>query len=289
MRKLALGCVLAAFAFSAAYLYAASTPPPGFQLPDDVAPLKYDVTLSIDPNRDTFEGTVSIALDIRKPTSVIWLNAKDIEPENAEVGSEHAHARVAGKELIAIDLPHEISGSSYSVQLTYRARLDDKGVLGAYRRKVDADWYVYTTFTPIEARRAIPCFDDPRFKTPWRISIEVPQGQIAFSNAPETGESTAPDGQHGRSSSLRRNLYRRSWSPSPSGPSTSTKANLLGTTLPFASSLPRVMRPTEDLARKPASPSCRAWKNTPESPIPSASWITSRWPTGPLARWRIPG
>ena len=189
MRRLALACVLVAAAFSA------TPPPPGFQLPDDVVPLNYVVGLTIDPSRDTFEGTVSIQLDIRKPTSVIWLNAKDLEPEKAEVGSEHAHARVVGKELIAIDIAHEISGSSYSVQLNYRGRIDEKGVLGAYRRKVDGDWYVYTTFTPIEARRAIPCFDDPRFKAPWQISIKIPQGQKAFSNAPEIGESTAPDGQ----------------------------------------------------------------------------------------------
>jgi alanyl aminopeptidase len=188
VRRLALAYVLAAFAFSA------SLPPPGFQLPDDVIPLKYNVVLSIDPNRDTFEGTVSIQLDIRKPTSMIWLNAKDIEPESAEVGSEHARTRVINKELIAIDIPLEVTGG-YRLQLSYRGHIDDKGVLGAYRRKVDGDWYVYTTFTPIEARRAIPCFDDPRFKTPWEISIKVPQGQKAFSNAPETGESTAPDGQ----------------------------------------------------------------------------------------------
>jgi alanyl aminopeptidase len=189
VRRLALACILIAGGFSA------TLPPPGFQLPNDVVPLKYIVHLQIDPGHDTFEGTVSIDLDIRKPISVIWLNAKDLDPEGAEIGSEHAHARVVNKELIAIDLPHEISGSGRAVQLTYRGRLDDKGVLGAYRRKVDGEWYVYTTFTPIEARRAIPCFDDPRFKTPWEISIKAPQGQKAFSNAPEIGENTTPDGQ----------------------------------------------------------------------------------------------
>jgi len=32
-------------------------------------------------------------------------------------------------------------------------------------------------------RRAFPCFDEPRFKTPWDISIIVPLKQSAFSNA----------------------------------------------------------------------------------------------------------
>jgi alanyl aminopeptidase len=192
VRKLALAFVLAAFAFSA------SLPPPGFQLPDDVVPLKYSVTLSIDPSRDTFEGIVSIQLDIRKPTSVIWLNAKDLEPVSASLSSGDAglplRVRLVNKELIAVDLPNAVTERG-NIVVNYHGHLDDKGVLGAYRRKVDGNWYVYTTFTPIEARRAIPCFDDPRFKTPWQISIKVPQGQKAFSNAPETGESTASDGQ----------------------------------------------------------------------------------------------
>lgn len=192
MRKLPLACFLAAVALGAA------PPPPGFQLPDDVVPRKYTVDLRIDPSHDAFEGIVRILVDIHKPTSVIWLNAKDIEPESAAVASElsePAHARVVSKELIAIDLPHEISGSSHWLQLSYRGHLDDKGVLGAYRRKVDGNWYVYTTFTPIEARRVIPCFDDPRFKTPWKISMTIPEDQKAFSNAPATEEKPEPGDQ----------------------------------------------------------------------------------------------
>jgi cytosol alanyl aminopeptidase len=193
VRRLALACVLAASLFGAA------APPPGFKLSDDVVPLKYTVQLSIDPSRETFDGIVSIQLDIRKPTSVIWLNAKDIEP-NRDTGLDLredvyvlAHARVVNKELIAIDIPREISGI-WVLVLKYRGHLDDKGVLGAYRRKVDGNWYVYTTFTPIEARRAIPCFDEPRFKTPWEIRIRVPQDQQAFSNAPQIEEMQGPKG-----------------------------------------------------------------------------------------------
>ena len=188
MRGIALGLALAGALFSA------TLKPPGFQLSDSVVPLSYQVSLSIDPARDTFDGTVEIELDARTPVSTIWLNAKDIEPGKAQVGGEAAHARVTGKELIAIDIPHPISGSN-RLSLEYRGRIDDKGVLGAYRRKLDGEWYVYTTFTPIEARRAIPCFDEPRFKTPWQISIQIPQGDRAFSNGAEMSEQSTPDGR----------------------------------------------------------------------------------------------
>jgi cytosol alanyl aminopeptidase len=179
--------------------FGASPTPPGFRLPDDVVPAKYTVVLSIDPNKDTFEGTVFIEVNILKPTSTIWLNAKDLEPEFVQLSQgevlRDARARVAGKELIAVDISGSPLTGTWGVYCTYRGRLDDKAVVGAYRRRVEGAWYVYTTFTPIEARRAIPCFDEPRFKTPWDLSIKTPQSQSAFANAAEAGETKASDGQ----------------------------------------------------------------------------------------------
>ena len=182
-----LACVLAVAG-------SAATPPaPGFRLPDDVVPVSYSVSLSIDPNRDTFDGTVTIQLEFRKAASVLWLNAKDIDPKAAQLGQEPARVRTIGRELIQIDLPHEIRGAQ-QISLDYRGHIDNRGLFGAYRSKIDGEWYVYTTFTPAEARRAIPCFDEPRFKTPWQLSIKVPQGQKAFTNAPQTRVQASPDG-----------------------------------------------------------------------------------------------
>ena len=186
MRWLAFFLTVAAFA---------APPPPGFRLPDSVVPLKYIVQLSIDPNKDTFSGTVLIAIDIVKPTSTIWLNGKDLEIGSASLARgpdpyREARVRTVNKELIEVDAATPLEGV-WTLRLEYRGRLDDKAVLGAYRRKVEGDWYVYTTFTPIEARRAIPCFDEPRFKTPWQLSITVPQGELAFSNSAEIGHDAA--------------------------------------------------------------------------------------------------
>ena len=193
MRRFA--CVLAVAGWAGFLpVFAAGPPQPGFRLPDTAVPASYAVSLSIDPNRDTFDGSVTIQLEVHKPASVIWLNAKDIEPKAAKLANEPVRAHTISRELIQIDLPHQVSGPQ-QLSIDYRGRLDDKAVLGAYRRRVDGEWYVYTTFTPIEARRVIPCFDEPRFKTPWTISIKVPQGQRAFTNTPQTRVEAAPDGQ----------------------------------------------------------------------------------------------
>ncbi len=161
---------------------AGQTLAPRFNLPDDVAPKKYTVALTIDPSRSTFEGDVAIDLDVRKPFSVLWLNAKGLtitKPVPAYASDEFVGFLAAGSAKIAIH---------------YTGRLDDKALVGPYRRKVEGEWYAYTTFTPIDARRAFPCFDEPRFKVPWDISIRIPRGNKAFSNAPQVSEVEEPGG-----------------------------------------------------------------------------------------------
>jgi alanyl aminopeptidase len=166
--------------------FAALPSPPTFRLPDDIVPLKHTVELSIDPNLAAFEGTATIEVDLRKPAGVIWVNARDLTPREAwvEFGGIKRMARVesAGNEFLGVQPDAAIGPGRAEVTIRYLGKLDERQALGAYRRKVDGEWYVYTTFTPIEARRALPCFDEPRFKTPWALSVRTPAGNRAFSN-----------------------------------------------------------------------------------------------------------
>jgi alanyl aminopeptidase len=168
--------------------------PPVFLLPDNVVPLKHTIELTIDPSLDTFSGWARIQIELRASTSVIWVNAKDITPSEALVGSQKARARAVGGEFLAIELDSPAPPGRTTISIHYQGKLDEKSVVGPYRRKVDGDWYVFTTFTPIDARRAFPCFDEPRFKTPWELLIRVKQTDKAFANASEKSDTLQPDG-----------------------------------------------------------------------------------------------
>jgi len=174
-------------------VFGALPSPPAFRLPDDVVPLKHTVELSIDPNLGSFEGTATIEVDLHKPASVIWMNARDLTPREAwvEFGGQKRTARVeaVGNEFLGVQPDASIGPGRAEVTIRYQGRLDERQALGAYRRRVDGEWYVYTTFTPVEARRALPCFDEPRFKTPWALSIRTPAGNRAFSNGLEMEET----------------------------------------------------------------------------------------------------
>jgi len=168
-----------------------------FYLSSDVIPRKETVLLTIDPARETFEGRVSIDVELRAPASIIWLNAKDLTVGSVSVtqgDSVRAAKIVLGShERIGIDAGELLTGSA-TIGVNYEGKLGDKSLVGPYRRKVEGEWYAYTTFTPIDARRAFPCFDEPRFKTPWDISIRAKRDNKAFSNGRQISETEEPDG-----------------------------------------------------------------------------------------------
>ncbi len=177
--------------------FAAAAPNPRFELPGDVVPRKYSLELTIDPERPQFSGTVRMELDLRAATRSIVLNAKDLSVSEArlEAGGRTfaAKVRAKGDEFLAVELDRDAGPVEKAVlTLRYRGHLDATSLLGVYRRRVNGRWYVYTTFTPIEARRAFPCFDEPRYKTPWEISIRVPRGEKAFSNGREIAVTEGP-------------------------------------------------------------------------------------------------
>lgn len=173
-------------------------PPPTFLLPDDVIPKKHIVDLTIDPSQPAFDGRARIEVELRHPVTVIWVNARNLTPTEASVEAEGrtypARAETAGDEFIALELDSRVGPGPAVLSIRYRGRMDDKALSGPYRRKVAGDWYVFTTFTPIDARRAFPCFDEPRFKTPWELTLNIPRDLKAFANARALNETEEPGG-----------------------------------------------------------------------------------------------
>jgi cytosol alanyl aminopeptidase len=179
--------LVAAGAFAAA---------PQFTLPDDAVPRKYTAELTIDPAQPTFRGSIRIAVDLNKSTSQIWLNAKDITPSEATVDGKKAQFELAGGEFLGLTLGSPAGPGSATISIYYEGKLDENSVVGPYRKKVGDDWYVFTTFTPIDARRAFPCFDEPRFKARWEITMHAPAADKAFSNGRELSDTPESNGMH---------------------------------------------------------------------------------------------
>jgi alanyl aminopeptidase len=136
-------------------------------------------------------------VDLTERTDTIWLNDKDLTVSAITVTSGGASAAARWRttdEMLAVRLAHPAGPGHVDVEIHYSGKLDEKSDVGAYRRKAGDDWYVFTSFTAIDARRAFPCFDEPAYKAPWDVVMHVKRDQVAVANAPEISTTDEPDG-----------------------------------------------------------------------------------------------
>jgi aminopeptidase N len=166
------------------------------RLPPGVEPEAYDLALTIDPAADTFSGEVKIRVSIARPLGAIVLHAAEITVESATIVSRgrpvQAEARLrkaAGatkeKEELVLIASQEIAPGEAEIIIRYSAPLKAQ-LRGIYAVKHDGESFVFTQFEPSDARRMLPCFDDPKFKVPFDVRVTVPKGNLVFSNAPRS-------------------------------------------------------------------------------------------------------
>ncbi len=179
-------------------------------LPETVRPVHYDLTLT--PNFDdfTFAGEVDITVRMESGTTDIVMNSSEIEIHSATVrwadaSGEHEQeatgiAYEADAEVVTISIagiPTDGLVGDPHLHMAYTGELNDK-LRGFYRSQYtnpegETAYLATTQFEATDARRALPCWDEPAVKATFQVTLNVPQEMIAVSNTPiiEEGPSGA--------------------------------------------------------------------------------------------------
>ncbi len=177
---------------------AGQTEPPKLRLPGDVQPVRYRLNLTILPGQEDFSGEVQVDLRMTKETKVIWLNAADLAVQSAKLSTGGAAREVkilpGGTDFIGIQLAEPVKAGAARLELSYQGKLNGKSSEGLFRNKVGDDWYAFTQFEAVSARRAFPCFDEPAYKVPWEVTLRVKKEDMALTNTPAAGETDAGSG-----------------------------------------------------------------------------------------------
>ena len=164
----------------------------------------------------TFQGTVQITLNITSPTKEILLNAYQLKVNSASISGNGLSSQKAS-EILYIEKSQRVSlrfseeatptdGAVLDIQYSgimnndmagfYRSRYVSKVEPAASVPKVGDFHFMFSTqFESCDARRALPCFDEPNLKASFDVSIEIPHDFLALSNMPE--KETKP-GKEGR-------------------------------------------------------------------------------------------
>lgn len=193
--KAIIGMVL----FAMGVVLPGATPaPPALRLPASVRPVRGRLDLTIVPSRETFTGTATYDLAVTEPTETLWIHATGLKLQRVELstgGGTRSGSVVPGNEdVVGLRFAAPVAPGPAQLTLAWEGALDSTRSQGLYRVKEGDDWYAYSFFEPIDARRAFPCFDEPGFKIPWTLVLHVPQDQVGLANAPATEETPEPGG-----------------------------------------------------------------------------------------------
>ncbi len=180
------------------------SPKADYRLPRTVVPSHYDIEIEPDLAEASFKGSVGIDIELLQPTSEIVLNAIELELSDVTVtvGDSIHIAAVSfdkGTERATLTLVSEIPAGHARVAISFAGILNDD-LHGFYRSVYKTDEGVdktiaTTQFEATDARRAFPCWDQPDFKATYTVTLIVPDGLMAVSNAAETSREILESGK----------------------------------------------------------------------------------------------
>jgi aminopeptidase N len=157
----------------------------------------------------TYQGRVTIKLDVKTAITSITLNTFELKVHSAEIRPESSKETSSVKaDNISYDIKNQRCTLSFAQEIKPSSSVDlfiefegtmNNNMAGFYRSKYkpavkpakgvakDDDYhYMFSTqFESSDARRTFPCFDEPNLKATFDFAIEIPDDLVALSNMPE--------------------------------------------------------------------------------------------------------
>ncbi len=164
------------------------------QLPRNASPVHYAIRFKPDATKLSFTSQVAITVDLKSASDSITLNAAEIDFAKASIRPEKGAAIAATvstdakAQTATLKFAQKLPAGRYILDIDYSGKiyqqanglfaLDYKDPKGAQKRAL------FTQFEAPDARRFVPSWDEPFYKTTFDMMATVPSDQMAVSNMP---------------------------------------------------------------------------------------------------------
>ena len=201
MRQFVRPLLLTALAACCCSAFAATADQaPQGRLPTWAVPQSYQLTFKVDPAQQDFSGTTTIKLKLTQASDHVWMDGNSLKVSKVTVtdaaGVVHnaTYTQVEPKAgVVRVDFGSKLPAQELTLKFDYSAPLNAQ-LQGLYKVTAKGQPYAMTQMEPISARYAFPSFDEPGFKTPFDISITIPDSQTAVANTSQVKDVPAAKG-----------------------------------------------------------------------------------------------
>ncbi|MGH8013503.1 MAG: M1 family aminopeptidase, partial [Candidatus Binataceae bacterium] len=175
-----------------------------YRLPSTVTPERYELRLAPDLLAFTFTGELSVTVTVHQATAEVVLNALELEIDRvtAERTGETVTADITmepAQERAHFHFEKSLGTGEWKLLIAYSGILNDK-LHGFYRSHyTDAMGKSHvlasTQFESTDARRALPCWDEPAMKAVFKVTLVIDEHLTAISNAGMESERQLGNGK----------------------------------------------------------------------------------------------
>jgi puromycin-sensitive aminopeptidase len=167
------------------------------RLYESLSPRRYELSLTVDPRRDEFQGRVLIEADNRRPTSLIVLHSNGLIIDKATVSGQIVDADKisfdAVEETVSLKLKTSLPPGPALIEIVYHAPFNQR-MRGLYLAKArvngQVERHAFTKFEPTACRQMLPCIDEPEAKAVFDLTVIAPKDMTVLANTPVLTQTT---------------------------------------------------------------------------------------------------
>jgi len=169
--------------------------PANFLLGDQVRPDFERIHLVIDPAQKDYSGRAHVDLTVLEATKTFRLHAEDMDVTFLALSDESGRqvavtfAPISAGRL-EVTAQNVLTPGVYSLDVDFQNDFGTRAV-GLYRAEHQGNAYSLTQFEAIDAREALPIWDEPAVKIPYQLVLTVPSDDMAVTNTPEVARFQA--------------------------------------------------------------------------------------------------